>query len=261
MLRNFFLGALACSAAALFAQAPSTAYAIDAYPLGGKDQLEQVLETQLTLPKTLVTSHFEAEPVAYFDVDSAGRAVNIKIEKASNNALRNEMKRIFGFLRFAKTQNAYGDPYVLNFKLSGDKYNHYFKQSNKLSFKKPLPADSSYAIYSKADRSPEYYKNGEEGLAALIISEMEYPRLAIEKSVEGTVVIEFVVETNGYITGITVKKPLGAGCTEEALRVIKKTRWQPATLNGKYVRYKTNYPITFSLRNVNHDNSSSSIGQ
>ena len=89
---------------------------------------------------------------------------------------------------------------------------------------------------------------------------MEYPKLAIEKSVEGTVIVEFVVETNGYVTNANLKKGLGAGCAEEALRIIKSTKWQPAILNNKLVRYRTNYPITFSLRNVTRD-ASSTIGQ
>ena len=95
-----------------------------------------------------------------------------------------------------------------------------------------------------------------------ILSKIEYPKLAVEKSVEGTVVLEFVVETNGYLTGITVKQGINAGCTEEAVRLIKETKWQPALLNNKFVRYRTNYPITFSLRNINKDNTGSSqMGQ
>ena|SRR6218665_934318 len=260
MLKKLLLCAAVFSSAYAHAQAASTKFAIDAYPIGGKEQLDQVLETQLTLPKTVVTSNFDADINAYFDVDNEGKASNIRIEGARNNVLRHEMARMFSFLKFAKTQNVYGDPYMLNFKLNADKYNHFFKQQNKLSIKKPLPADSSFTIYSRADKSPQYYKNGDEGLAEMILSEMEYPRVAIEKSVEGTVVLEFVVETNGYITDLTVKQAVGAGCTQEAIRVIKLTRWQPAVLDNKLVRYRTVYPITFSLRNVNKDNSNNSQG-
>jgi TonB family protein len=166
---------------------------------------------------------------------------------------------MFRFITFNKTPNVYGDPYFLNFKITADKYNRFFKQRYKLNLKKNTPlADSSYVIYTRADLAPEFYKNGEEGLKEFILSNMDYPKLAIEKSVEGTVVIEFIVETNGYITAIVPKRVLGAGCTEEALRVITQTRWQPAIFQNKLVRYKMNYPITFSLRNIIKDNTSSS---
>ena len=246
-----------------FSQSSSTSPEYEAQAIGGKAQIEQVLETQLTLPKILLTSNFDVEITTFFDLDTAGRAVNIKFEglkNNNNNVLRNELTRIFGFLKFSKTLHLPNEsrPYFLVFKLSTEKYNRYFKQKNKLNLKKPLPADSSFVVYVKGDKSPEYFKNGDDGLTEYVLSALEYPKLAIEKSVEGTVVIEFVVETNGYITGITVKQPVGAGCTEEALKVIKATKWQPAVLNNKFIRYRTNYPITFSLRNISNDNSSSS---
>ncbi len=267
MLKKYiFLFSVAVSS--VFGQTSSTSPEFEAIAIGGKAQIEQVLETQLTLPKILLTSNFDVEITTFFDLDSAGKAVNIKFEglkNNNNNVLRNELTRMFGFWKFNKTLHLPNEsrPYFLIFKLSTEKYNRYFKQKNKLNLKKTLPADSSYVIYTKADKSPEYYKNGDDGLTDFILSQIEYPKLAIERSVEGTVVIEFVVETNGYITGITVKQGVNTGCTEEALRLIKETKWQPASLNGKFVRYRTNYPITFSLRNINKDasGSSGSIGQ
>jgi len=233
-----------------------------AQAIGGKEQVEQVLETQLTLPKVLLSSNFDAQVTASFDLDSVGGAINVTFKSGLNNVLRIETTRILHFLKFKKTQNEAFEtyPYTFYFHISTDKYNKFLKQRSKLNLKKNQLADSSFIIYTKAERAPEYYKNGEEGLNEFILTEMEYPKLAIEKSVEGTVVVEFVVETNGYVTGITLKQGLGAGCAEEALKLIKSTKWQPAILNNKLVRYKTSYPITFSLRNVTRD-ASSTIGQ
>lgn len=239
------------------AQVSSTSPEFEAQAIGGKEQVEQVLQTQLTLSKLVLTSNFEEEILVFFDLDSSGNAVNIKFNKGLNNVLRNELKRIFHFLKFKRTQSAeyVAEPYWLQLKLSTEKYNKYFKQRNKVNLKK-AEADSSYIVYTKGDRSPEYYKNGDEGLAEFVISEIEYPKIAKEKTIEGTVVIEFIVETNGYITGTVVKQGVNGGCTEEALRIIRQTRWQPAMLNGKLIRYKTTYPITFSLRNTSRDGTS-----
>lgn len=245
--------------ASFLTNAQNLNYAIEASPVGGKEAFEQVLQTQLTLPKTVLTSNFFSELKIYFNVDSAGSAVDLKFEGQVNNLLKKELTRMFRFIVFNKVQNIYHDPYYLDVKITTDKYNRFFKQRYKVNMKKNTPAaDSSYVVHTRADLAPEYFKNGEEGLKEFILSNMEYPKLAIEKSVEGTVVIEFIVETNGYITGITPKHNVGAGCTEEALRVITQTRWQPAILNNKLVRYKMTYPITFNLRNITKDNASSS---
>ena len=260
MLKKFLHIFLLLAAFKISAQLSSEEF--QAQAIGGKDQVEQVLETQLTLPKTLLTSNFDVQVTAFFDLDSTGHAINITFKSGLNNALRNETSRVLHFLQFAKTQNEAFEtyPYSLSFHISTERYNKYLKQRLKLNLKKTFPADSSFIIHTKADKSPEYYKNGEEGMNEFLLSEIEYPKLAIEKTVEGTVVVEFIVETNGYVTGIVLKKGVGAGCTEEALRLIKVTKWQPAVLNNKLVRYKTNYPITFSLRNVTRD-ASSTIGQ
>jgi len=260
MLRNFVY--LFITLLALRTQAQLTSEQFPAQAIGGKEQIDQVLETQLTLPKTLLTSNFDVHVTAFFDLDSTGHSTNITFKSGLNNALRNETVRVLHFLRFAKTQNEAFEtyPYTFSFHISTEKYNKFLKQRSRLNLKKILPSDSSFIVYSKADKAPEYYKNGEEGMNEFILSEIEYPKLAIEKSVEGTVIVEFIVETNGYVTGVSLKQGLGAGCSEEALRIIRSTKWQPAVLNNKLVRYKTNYPITFSLRNTNRD-ASSTIGQ
>lgn len=234
----------------------------EAQAIGGKEEVEQVLQTQLTLPKPLLTSGFDVVVEAIFDLDSAGHPKNIGYRSGLNNALRAETTRIFHFLKFKKIQSEYNTalPYSFSYHISSDRYYQFIKQRYKLNLKKSLPIDSTYAIYSKADRSPEYFKNGDEGLSDFILSQIEYPKLAVEKSVEGTVVVDFVVEANGYVTGVTVKQGLGAGCSEEAVKLIKLTRWQPAILDNKFVRYRMSYPITFSLRNINRD-ASSTIGQ
>jgi len=246
------------SLALIFAKAQSNVYAIKAMPIGGTEQFDQVLQTQLTLPKNVLSSNFDLDVSAYFNLDSLGAPTDLKFEGQINNVLRKELSRVLRFMTYNKLQNIYKDPYFLNFKLNATKYSRFFKQRYRLNLKKPLPADSSYVVYAHADYAPEFYKNGEEGLKEFILSSMEYPKLAIEKSVEGTAVIEFIVETNGYITDIHTVRSVGAGCSEEALRVITQTRWQPASFNGKYVRYKMSYPITFSLRNISKDNESSS---
>lgn len=267
MLKKYLLFISTVFAFGAFSQIPDLLPEYEAKIIGGKEQMEQVLQTQLTLPKTLLTPGFETHIVALFDVDSMGNAVSISFKYAKNskinNLLREELIRILHFLKFRRPSTAPPPAAVYAvFHISTEKYNKYFKQKNKNNIKK-LPADSSFAIYARADKSPEYYRNGDQGLGEFILSEMEYPKVALEKSIEGTVIVEFVVETNGYVTGLTIKQGVNGGCTEEAIRMLKQTRWQPATSHGKYIRYKTTYPITFSLRNTNKNvgYSSQTIGQ
>lgn len=234
-----------------FAQISSTDAEFEAHPIGINDQLENILETQLVLPQILIVTGFDKKFYVYMNIDSLGKACCYNFETDINKALQAELKRMFKFLRFKRTLNLPEErsPYYSDFHISAKKYSKYKKQKQKSVVKSYLPADSSYIVYTQANKSPQYYKNGDEGFTNYILSELEYPKAALEKNLQGTVILDFVVETNGYVTNIEVKKGLGLGCSEEAVRLIKASRWQPAELNGKLVRYKITYPITFSILN------------
>jgi TonB family protein len=221
-------------------------------PVGGKAEFNQVIETQLTLPEILLTKNFAQEAKVNFTIDSLGKATELVFTNVENNVLRAELARILKFFRFEANElpNGIAQPYYVMFSLSTSKYRKYLKQRTKTKIRPPERSDSSMAVVTKADRSPAYYKDEEAGLAEYILNEITYPGVAREQSVQGTVVLQFIIETNGFVTGITPKKTVGAGCTGEAIRLMSETRWQPALLGGKAVRYQTTYPITFSLRSL-----------
>lgn len=220
---------------------------------GGAEALDQVLQTQLTLPKNFFQTGYSETVNVYFLLDSFLRPGKPIFLPHILPAGQKEIQRILQYLQFFRYDNDPQLPYYISIPVSASRYNAYRKQKEKTVIKAGQAADSSYVIYTKADQSPEFYKDGEEGLKEFLLSEMEFPRLAIEKSVAGTVVLEFVVETNGYVTSLNVKQPLGAGCNEEALRLMKATRWKPAKKDGQLVRYRMTYPITFSLRSTTKD--------
>lgn len=251
--------ALIASPSLIFAQKSSTDPMFEGKIIGGKAVLEQVIQTQFELPKTFQHKSLVVDVVCYFALDSAGRAWNFNFDGQIPHALKPEIIRLFSFLKFQRSLDLPNEerPYFLKFDMNFDRYKNLIKQRSKQQLKTSLPADSSMLIYNRADRSPLYFKNGEQGFQDYILSEIEYPKVAIERSIEGTVILDFIVECNGFVTGIDCKKGVNGGCTEEAIRLIKSTFWSPAELQGKRVRYRMTLPITFSLRNVNKSNESS----
>lgn len=261
MIREFLLKLLVFSSLGVASQNVNAHGDVEAMPIGGKEQIEQVLQTQMTLPKVLLTPYFSQQVTSYFHLDSMGNAVDVEFDYGLHNSIRKETTRLLKFMKYRPAPaHSPKTSYYITFNISTEKYDKFLKQKNKFTVKKNLPADSSYVVHMKAEQSPDYYKNGEEGLNNFVISEIEYPALAVEKSIQGTVVLEFVVETNGYVTNIVSKQGVNGGCTEEAIRLIKLTKWQPAVIGGKLVRYKTTYPITFSLINST-SSTNSSTGQ
>ncbi|MEM7657778.1 MAG: TonB family protein [Bacteroidota bacterium] len=110
----------------------------------------------------------------------------------------------------------------------------------------PEPIDLSKPLVY-ADVMPEF----PGGLAAMnrwLTHRLRYPSRAKEKMIEGRVVVQFVVNTNGNISELKVLKGIGGGCDEEALRVISEMpAWIPGELNGQAAPVYKAIPIIFQL--------------
>lgn len=105
-----------------------------------------------------------------------------------------------------------------------------------------LPSNNPIAF---ADQMPEFDGN----LFKYLKDNLQYPRSAIENYTSGTVVLQFVVEYDGSIDNIKILKPIGDGCTEEAMRVVKSMpKWKPGKNHGEPVRVLFNLPVKFSIK-------------
>jgi TonB family protein len=86
----------------------------------------------------------------------------------------------------------------------------------------------------------EYYKH--------IGMNLKYPAQARRMGIEGKVFVEFVVQTDGSISDVKVKKGIGAGCDEEAMNVVKSSpTWTPGKNKGVAVKQRMVLPISFRL--------------
>jgi periplasmic protein TonB len=93
-----------------------------------------------------------------------------------------------------------------------------------------------------------HFPGGDNQLKTFLLSSIKYPQEARELNIQGTVYLEFVVEPDGSITNIVVKRGPGGGLEEEALRVVKSMPlWTPGKQNGTAVRVRLTLPVKFTL--------------
>lgn len=123
------------------------------------------------------------------------------------------------------------------------------------------------------DHAPQY-PGGVQELIRFLSNNIKYPVLAEKYGVEGRVLVNFFVETNGTVSGMKVLKTEFKDrlsdkkfskysetdklsmrekaeelLKEEALRVVKKMEnWEPALRRGEKVRVRYTLPISFKLR-------------
>ena len=108
--------------------------------------------------------------------------------------------------------------------------------------------EGTYNMYN-IEKYPQF-PGGMDEWSKFLSKNLRYPNLARENNIGGRVTVSFVIETNGEITNLKVLRGIGAGCDEEAIRVIKKSPlWSPGYQNGRAVRVSYIMPIVFRLAN------------
>ena len=92
------------------------------------------------------------------------------------------------------------------------------------------------------------YPGGEEARMKFLNDNLVYPAQAREAGLEGKVFIEFVVEKDGRLTDIRVKKSVAPSLDNEAIRVVKMMpKWNPGKQRNTAVRSRFTMPINFKL--------------
>ena len=100
---------------------------------------------------------------------------------------------------------------------------------------------------SEVDIPPEF-PGGEEKMMGFIQKHLAYPREAKEKGVHGTVILSFIVGTDGKIREIKVIRKVLKELNSEVVRVVKEMpAWKPGEYMGFPVAVKYSLPVEFRL--------------
>lgn len=102
-------------------------------------------------------------------------------------------------------------------------------------------------VFKAVEQEPEY-PGGRSKLFRYLRQQTQYPSSAKEAGIEGTVIVNFVVNKDGSITDVQIGSGVSSKLNKEALRVVKNMpKWKPGKQRGKRVRVRYRVPIRFSL--------------
>lgn len=108
-------------------------------------------------------------------------------------------------------------------------------------------SSSKSDMYSMVEETPSF-PGGEEKMKEFITKNLNYPKKALENSIQGVVYVSFEIDKKGKVGKVKVLRGIGSDCDEEAIRVIKMMPdWIPAISSGKAVSSLFTIPITFKL--------------
>jgi TonB family protein len=113
-------------------------------------------------------------------------------------------------------------------------------------------ADTSGKVFNFADlnKHPQPILPNEKGsLAQYVQQKLQYPEAAALAGITGTVGLNFVIETDGIVSNISIKNSVGGGCDNEAIRILQSLRWKPGAIGEMAVRCNAFLEVTFKLEN------------
>ena len=105
-----------------------------------------------------------------------------------------------------------------------------------------------------ADEHRAEFPGGDRTLLDFLKSNLVYPKVAQDSSIQGRVIVKFTIEKDGSITDVEVARSIYPALDEEAVRVVSMMpKWKPATKKGEPIRCKYMLPIFFRLSDEKKD--------
>ncbi len=102
-------------------------------------------------------------------------------------------------------------------------------------------------IFQVVEEQP-MFPGGMQEMMKFLQQNIKYPKEAQEQGKQGRVIVQFVVNKDGSITGDSVVRSVDPLLDAEALRVVRSMpNWTPGKQKGKPVRVRFTLPVTFHL--------------
>ena len=209
----------------------------------------EFLSKEIRYPQAAHEQGLEGTTVVEFVVNKDGSVSDIKLLRDVGGGLGEESVRVIGRLPNWTPGSHEGELRRVALRVPIK-----FRLSEEAKEKAAeAQKDAAHDIFMKVDQMPLFAGAGDqdESLKAIIsfIQEnLRYPQVAKEQGIEGTTVVQFVIDTDGAITDVALLRDVGGGLGEESLRVVKSMPdWTPGSHEGEVRKVMMRLPIKFKL--------------
>lgn len=99
------------------------------------------------------------------------------------------------------------------------------------------------------EEKPKFKGGDENAFTKWVAERLVYPEIAKENSVQGRVILQFRVNTDGSVDNVKVVRGVDPSLDKEAVRVVASSpKWTPGRQRNKAVRVVYTFPVIFQLR-------------
>ncbi len=202
---------------------------------GGNKAMMQYMMDNIKYPEDALKQRIAGRILVSFCVEKDGSISDIAIVKSLHPSIEAEAVRVVKAM--PKWEPA----------LVGDKPER-MKVTLPVKFSlPPAAAQTDDKVYEMAEVNP-LFPGGNQALMDYLYRNIKYPADAMKRGVQGRVMVQFVVNSDGSISESKILKSVDPALDAEALRVVNgMPKWSPGKEAGKYVRVRYSLPITFKI--------------
>jgi len=132
-----------------------------------------------------------------------------------------------------------------------------FSCKNRTTAKEAAPAEEAGQmvqapdeVYTAVDVMPVFQDDTtHHALMQWVGSNLNYPREAAMKGIQGRVIVKFIIDENGNVTDPEIAQGVDSLLDQAALDVVSRCpQWSPGLMDGKPVKVSFSLPVNFALK-------------
>ncbi len=110
-------------------------------------------------------------------------------------------------------------------------------------------AQDNSPAFTAVEQMPQFMGGDVNTFRRWVMQRIVYPPIAQENGIQGTVVVQFIVEKDGSLSNIKVLRSPDSSLSKEAVRVVSLSpKWTPGKQRGTAVRVQYTLPVGFRLQ-------------
>ncbi len=103
-------------------------------------------------------------------------------------------------------------------------------------------------VFNVVEEMPKFMGKDPSAFITWVLGKVEYPRTAIERNIQGRVMVSYIVEKDGTLSNIEAMPGADPILAEAAIRAVKASpKWTPGKQGRKPARVKMTIPVLFKI--------------
>lgn len=103
--------------------------------------------------------------------------------------------------------------------------------------------------FALVENKPTFQGGDANQFTKWVMSQLVYPEIAKENGIQGRVILQFTVDTDGSVKNVKVVRGVDTSLDQEAVRIVSKSpKWTPGKQRDRAVKVSYTFPVIFQLR-------------